>query len=41
MGNGEKLGFVIYVVAGVGSSPLVIVGRGRGTRSFGILNLGM
>ena len=41
MGNGEKVGFVISVVSGVGSSSLVIDGRGGGTRNFGIFNLGM
>ena len=39
MGSCERVGFVIYWVARVGSSSLVIDGRGVLTSSFGILNL--
>ena len=41
MGYGERVGFVISGVAGMGSSPLVFVGHAGVTRSFGILNLGI
>ena len=41
VGGGEKIGSVLSGVAGLGFSPLVIIGRGGVTRIFGILNFGM